>query len=80
VRIDGTLPVPIERLVVQLVSLNPARGLEPNPFLNVAPDGTFNFSSIAPGDFRVLFPVGGGRQPGSNAAYIQEAATMGPMY
>ena len=83
VRVDGTLPIPMERLRLQLNSRTPmprpAPGLAGGPnglFVNLSPDGTFSFQSVPSGEFRVLLQVISaqpGVRPGANPMYIKEA-------
>ena len=76
VRVDGTLPIPMERLRLQLISATPTRRPE-GPSVNLSPDGTFSVEGVAAGDFRVLLQVAGppqqGAGPGANPVYIKEA-------
>jgi hypothetical protein len=70
VRVDGTLPIPMERLRLQLISTTPSRRPE-GPSGNLSPDGTFSLQGVAAGDFRVALQVAG--PPGANPVYIKEA-------
>jgi hypothetical protein len=85
VRADGALPIPLERMGLQLNAKNPSssttvvvirNGTNATP----ATDGSFSFSGVAPGEYRVAlqgsrgapFPVAAAL-PGSSVTYIKEA-------
>jgi len=72
VRVDGTLPIPMERLRLQLISATPTRRPE-GPSVNLSSDGTFRVEGVAADDFRVLLQVAGPPQQGANPVYIKEA-------
>jgi hypothetical protein len=85
VRAEGTLPVPLERLSLQLNTQNPSPQLSQSLLFrngsNITPaaDGSFSFNGVPPGEYRVVLqgrgapPPATGARPGSNAMYIKEA-------
>jgi len=81
VRVDGNLPIMMDRLRFQLTSRNPAAGpgSQYPGTISAAADGTITFPNVPLGEFRVFFlsqgavPLSAGARPGSNALFIKEA-------